>query len=222
MGKKLLWLLIGIIILTAVGLLTVKRGNDEPTKSATPSATPSVSPVVSATPSNIFARFTAPIDKWQERVIKKPFGIKISPNNSPVSPERFSGYHTGVDFETFSDEQDGEVPIYAICDGSLILKKSASGYGGVAVQSCKFESQDITVIYGHLNLASILAVQNQQLAAGEKIGILGNGFSAQTDGERKHLHLGIHKGKAINILGYVQNISELENWLDVTKYLVGL
>ncbi|MCL5774898.1 MAG: hypothetical protein M1333_01655, partial [Patescibacteria group bacterium] len=54
-----------------------------------------------------------PLDKALERVTKKPFGIKISPQNSPVSPERFSGFHTGVDFETFPDEQDTGVSVYA-------------------------------------------------------------------------------------------------------------
>jgi hypothetical protein len=51
------------------------------------------------------------------------------------------------------------------------------------------------------------------------LAVLGTGFSTETDGERKHLHLGIHKGTAINILGYVQNSSELNNWVDITKYL---
>ena len=39
--------------------------------------------------------FTNPISNPLERIIKKPFGIKINPANSPVQPERFSGYHTG-------------------------------------------------------------------------------------------------------------------------------
>ena len=38
-----------------------------------------------------------PIGQTEERITKKPFGIKISPENSPISPERFSGYHTGID-----------------------------------------------------------------------------------------------------------------------------
>ena len=33
------------------------------------------------------------------RITKKPFGIFITTQNSPVQPERFSGYHTGVDVE---------------------------------------------------------------------------------------------------------------------------
>jgi len=162
--------------------------------------------------------FAAPIDNWQNRVIKKPFGIFITPQNSPVQPEKFTGYHTGVDFETFPNEQNIDVPIYAICDGVLKVKEYASGYGGVAVQACKLNGVDITVIYGHLRLASISAKVGEQLVAGEKFAVLGTGYSAETDGERKHLHLGIHKGTAIIIFGYVQVQSRLDNWIDVTKY----
>lgn len=161
----------------------------------------------------------APIDRALERVTKKPFGIDVSPNNSPVSPEKFTGYHTGVDFETFPDEQDKEVVIYAICSGPLLTKRSASGYGGVVIQKCELENQVITVIYGHLQLASVSAKIEEKLFTKSKIGILGKGYSAETSGERKHLHLGIHKGLAVNILGYVQKKVELNNWIDAMKYL---
>lgn len=164
------------------------------------------------------AKFNPPISRWDSRVTKKPFGIYVTPNDSPVSPERFKGYHTGVDFETFSDEQNAEVPINAICSGQLLVKEYASGYGGLTVQACNFEGP-ITVIYGHLKLSSISVKVGEQIAAGEKIGILGKGYSVETDGERKHLHLGIHKGSAVNILGYVQNPAELANWLDILNYL---
>ena len=160
-----------------------------------------------------------PIDRWSERVTKKPFGIYVSPKNSPVSPEHFTGYHTGVDFEIFPDEQDKAVSIKAICSGELLLKESASGYGGVIVQGCKLNGQDITVIYGHLKLSSVTTAVGQQLSAGDNIGILGKGYSQETDGERKHLHLGIHQGKTINIKGYVQNSEELAAWIDITEYL---
>lgn len=171
------------------------------------------------TPTSSAAQLVPPIANWQARVTKKPFGIYITPQNSPVQPEKFSGYHTGVDFETFSEEQNIDVPIYAICSGKLLVKEYASGYGGVAVQACKLNGDDVTIIYGHLRLASISAVKGQNLAAGEQIGMLGTGYSTETNGERKHLHLGIHKGTAINILGYVQNQAELSGWLDATKYL---
>lgn len=193
--------------------------NSSQSLSATPaseSGTPAASET--PTPSNV-QQFRAPIDRALERVTKKPFGIYITPQNSPVQPERFSGYHTGVDFETFADEQNIDVSIYAVCDGKLLTKRTATGYGGIAVQACKLENQDVTIIYGHLRLSSISANIGDQLKAGDKLAVLGTGFSSETDGERKHLHLGIHKGTAINILGYVKNSSELGNWIDIDLYL---
>ena len=158
---------------------------------------------------------TEPINNARARVTKKPFGIKVSPENSPVSPERFEGYHTGVDFEIFSDEEDTDISIYAICTGPLTFKNNAKGYGGVAVQQCTLDNNDVTVVYGHLKLDSISAELNQTLSQGQQIGILGHGYSKETDGERKHLHLGIHKGETVNLLGYVQDPDSLDGWIDV-------
>lgn len=160
-----------------------------------------------------------PIDRALERITKKSFGTKVSPGDSPVLPERFSGYHTGVDFETFPEEENSDVPIYAICTGRLREKKWASGYGGLLVEACTIDGNSVTVIYGHLKLGSISAKTDTVLHAGDKIGILGKGRSQETDGERKHLHLGIHKGTSLDIRGYVQNQSELRDWLDPEKYL---
>lgn len=158
--------------------------------------------------------FQPPLDRAAERITKKPFGIYITPQNSPVQPEKFRGWHTGTDFEIFPEELGTDVPAHAICSGKIAAKRSASGYGGVLVQNCTLNSQLVTVIYGHLKLASIQKNTGDQLDAGEMIGILGKAYSSETDGERKHLHLGIHKGTSINILGYVQNKNELSDWLD--------
>ena len=160
-----------------------------------------------------------PIANALARVTKKPFGIYVSPVFSPVSPERFTGYHTGVDFETTSNEQNVDVPIYAICPGKLLLKKIASGYGGVINESCTIAGQAVTVTYGHLRLASITKKIGQTFEQGEQIGVLGKGYSTETDGERKHLHLGIHKGAAAVISGYVANFSDLKQWINVLDYL---
>ena len=146
---------------------------------------------------------------------KKPFGIYITPKTSPVQPERFQGYHTGTDFEIFPEELNTDVSVHAICTGKIAVKRSASGYGGVLVQNCsELSSQPITVIYGHLKLASITKNAGDTLNAGDEIGFLGKAYSSETDGERKHLHLGIHKGSSISILGYVQSQSELSGWVD--------
>ena len=160
------------------------------------------------------AVWVVPISNARVRITKKPFGLFISPQNSPVSPERFTGYHTGVDFETFADEQNVDVPISAVCNGELIYKNRVSGYGGVAIQSCILNGQSITVLYGHLKLSSIMPALYATLTAGQKIGVLGQGYSTETDGERKHLHLSVHKGMAIELRGYVQKESELSAWFD--------
>jgi murein DD-endopeptidase MepM/ murein hydrolase activator NlpD len=162
--------------------------------------------------------FLPPLDQAKERVTKKYFGLFITPQNSPIQPEKFSGYHTGTDFEIFSGEENIDVPVKAVCSGKLLMKKSATGYGGVAVESCSLNGEPITVVYGHLKLANVAYNTGDKINAGETLGILGRGYSTETSGERKHLHLGFHKGVAVNILGYVQNKSELSDWLDPCQY----
>ena len=143
----------------------------------------------------------------------------MSPGHSPVTPEKFTGYHTGTDFETLPSEQNIDVPIFAICDGKILVKKIASGYGGVIVEACTLAGESVTIIYGHLALASIVKNVGENFSEGEKIGVLGKGFSTDTAGERKHLHLGIHQGSAINILGYAQKQADLSQWDNVVDYL---
>ncbi len=154
------------------------------------------------------------IENAFERITKKPFGIKISPASSPVFPEKFSGYHTGVDFEILPGEDETDMEVYALCEGPLVLKRFVTGYGGTAVQNCNLEGQEVTVLYGHLKLDSISASLDQTLKKGDLLGILGKGYSSETDGERKHLHLSVHKGPEVVLLGYVQNQSQLTNWID--------
>lgn len=155
-----------------------------------------------------------PMKRIDERVTKKPFGIFVSPQSSPVQPEKFYGYHTAADFEIFSEEENWDILIKAICSGKLLVKKSASGYGGVIAQSCDLNNEPITVIYGHLKLSSIGKKLGDDIVSGEELGVLGRGYSEETDGERKHLHLGIHRGEEINILGYVARENLLVNWID--------
>ena len=170
---------------------------------------------------NDSSSFAPPLDRASERVTKKPFGIYITPKTSPVQPERFTGFHTGADFETFPEEANVDVTVHAVCAGKLLLKEYASGYGGVAVEACQLNNSPITVIYGHLKLASITPSVGTALNTGDTLGILGKGYSQETDGERKHLHLGFRKGTSINILGYVQTKSALSGWIDPCLYVCG-
>lgn len=155
-----------------------------------------------------------PLSRAGERVTKKPFGIFITPQNSPVQPERFQGYHTGADFEIFPSELNLPVTVRAICSGTLIYKNYVSGYGGVVVESCILNNQPVTVLYGHLKLSSVSLTTGDKLSAGDNLGILGAANTSETDGERKHLHLSIHQGTSLELRGYVQNQSELHSFLN--------
>jgi len=161
------------------------------------------------------SEFIAPLDRASERVTNKPFGILIKKATSPVQQERFSGYHTGTDFETFPDESDIDVSVYAVCTGVLEVKESASGYGGLVVQRCTSDGKPVSILYGHLALGSVTAFVGDILEQGSVIGTLGKAQSVDTDGERKHLHLGIFKGAGTaSILGYVASHNELDRWID--------
>ncbi len=163
--------------------------------------------------------FAAPLGEALKRVTKKPFGIYITPETSPVQPERFSGYHTGTDFEVFSDELGKDVTVNAICDGKLLVKQNVNGYGGVAVQSCMIGEMPVTVLYGHLSLESIKFSKGETITKGSELGELGKDKSAETDGERKHLHLSIIKGDQVDYRGYTENQKELLHWLDPCLYV---
>lgn len=208
--KKNILILLGTVIIIGGAYMVSQQKKEPPLDS---SAQPSASALSGGT-----KFFGEPISHALSRITKKPFGIYITPKTSPVQPEKFTGYHTGVDFETSPAEADTDVSVYAICDGPLLEKITASGYGGVAVQRCSLDGPAVTIVYGHIKLASVTATVGQQLAHGQQLAILGKGYSIETDGERKHLHLGIHKGSTINILGYVQKQADLSQWLDWTTY----
>lgn len=160
------------------------------------------------------SEFLSPLSRAGERVTKKPFGMVITPETSPVQPERFRGYHVGTDFETFEEEAEADIVVRAICSGPVLLKQQASGYGGVVVQRCFRAQEPMTIIYGHLRLKSVEKVVGEELLAGEALGLLGTGESQETDGERKHLHVGIRSGSEVDIRGYVVSKPELEEWID--------
>ena len=160
-----------------------------------------------------------PIDRASARVTKKPFGIFITPADSPVQPERFTGYHTGTDFELSPEETGHSVTVRAVCTGPMILKLAVKGYGGVAIQQCVLYGEPVTVLYGHLARSSIQAAFRQNLSPGEPIGTLGTGFSKEADGERAHLHFAIHCGDQVEMKGYVQTKEELDGWVDAETVL---
>lgn len=228
--KKIIYLILFLVV-TVIGILFLLRwlsmGNDtrDLENPSTPESLKETLLVPVDIPQNnnqeekVKNDFQSPLDKATERVSKKPFGIFITPANSPVQPEKFSGYHTGTDFEIFPEELEMDVEVKAVCSGKLLVKRNASGYGGVVVQSCDLEGESITVIYGHLRLNSIKVSIGDNISVGEPLGLLGKAYSAENSGERKHLHLGMHKGSEINILGYVSEQSALSSWLNPMLFL---
>lgn len=150
-----------------------------------------------------------PIAEFKERITKKNFGDFITPKNSPIQPERFAGFHTGVDVEY--GDVEGDVWVMAMCDGEIVMQKWISGYGGTIVIKCQINNIDYYLVYGHLAANSI--INKTKVTKGEKMAILGKGFSKETDYERKHLHFGISQN-SLDIRGYVQNENELKKWIN--------
>lgn len=160
-----------------------------------------------------------PLPRTDERPILKPFGIHITRENSPVKPERFSGYHTGIDFEILPGEEESDVEVRAICNGAILQARRVSGYGGVLIQSCALNDEAVTVLYGHLDLSSVTHAVGDVLRQGNRIGVLGNPSEGETDGERKHLHLGVHRGTSIELRGYAPRKEDLSRWIEPANIL---
>ncbi|MCF7845860.1 MAG: M23 family metallopeptidase [Candidatus Peribacteraceae bacterium] len=158
-----------------------------------------------------------PIDNFTAGITKKPFGVYITPETSPVQPERFTGYHTGVDIETTPEQQDEPVQIYSISDGTIELNRFVNGYGGVLILSFKLNGQSYSALYGHLKTPTDISV-GDEVSVGQTLTVLGTGFSNETDGERKHLHFSLRPGIDLTLNGYVQKRSELSAWIDPQEF----
>lgn len=156
-----------------------------------------------------------PIQNYQEHITRKPFGQFI-PNDGS---DRFSGYHTGDDIEV--TDVNVEVPVYAVTDAKITTKEFVSGYGGVLI--LEFQDADDVVyhaIYGHIDLASIVHEVGDAVVKGEMLGNLGDHQSAETDGERKHLHFGLYQyGNTELFAEYVQDDADLAAWINPSQFL---
>lgn len=199
MRKKYLILLVILLVCILVFLLNSKKNiNNDNTTVIAPTAQPTQSV-------NKFY----PIAQFEQRITKKPFGIYITPQNSPVQPERFSGFHTGVDVEYEDTIED--IPVFAVCDGEIVLSRWVSGYGGTVIIKCQINKADYYILYGHLRVSSI--TKNVKILKGDQIAVLGKGKTQETDFERKHLHFSVHKD-SLDLRGYVQKQDELQGWVD--------
>ncbi len=177
--------------------------------------------VNTAAPANVnaTAKIVLPIAGFYDRVTKKPFGIYITSKTSPVQPERFSGYHAGADAETTSAEQSIDVPVYSIADGTVMYVNYVSGYGGVVMIQYDVNGETVTALYGHVRSSSVTAKKGDAVTSGQQIAVLGTGYSAETDGERTHLHFALLKGASTNVKGYMPQQSQLSAWYDPVQWL---
>jgi len=149
-----------------------------------------------------------PVAGFAKAVKLKPFGIHITPESSPVQPERFTGFHTGADAELPAD-----TPVVAVADGKVVRSGVTSGYGGLLAIEHQLKARRLVSIYGHLDPKSLTS-NGAQVVQGEQIGVLGEAKSAQTDGERAHLHFGLSRAVGVDVRGYVTSQSELAAWAD--------
>lgn len=104
--------------------------------------------------------------------------------------------------------------VYAVNSGTVKYVGQVGGYGGVLIYETTIDNSTVTILYGHIRLSSAEKNAGDMISKGEKLAVLGLPNSSETDGERKHLHFGIHKGSQIVYLGYVQNQVELSNWFN--------
>ncbi len=198
----LLCLLIGLILVAYIRQLSLTSDNLGDQKSA-------VEPAEKVEEKE--ANVVAPVKEFETRITKKPFGIFITPATSPIQPERFSGYHTGVDVE-YGDVEE-EVAVLAMADGLVEHTGWVSGYGGLVAIRHLIDGKKYLAIYAHLNPARLVA-QGKSVTKGEQIGILGQGNTPETDGERKHLHFALYTGSDFNLKGYVETPDQLSVWVD--------
>ena len=160
-----------------------------------------------------------PLEKADQRQKLLTFGKYVTPdpNTNPISPpERFTGYHTGLDIEILPEEKDLSVAVKTICEGKILYSAPfVEGYGGVIIQECNINNEPSSVLYGHLKPSSIKVSKSDEIIKqGSSVAELGNAYSEETGNTRKHLHLGIHKGNHVEFLGYLDDEKDLQEFID--------
>ncbi len=167
-----------------------------------------------------------PMDKISERATLKGFGTLANDafykGRENLFPTKFYGYHAGQDLESLSSEKADSVlvPFYAVTDGTIIYIGTLKGYGGVILE--RLDDGQHVALYGHIKIPNNLNINNR-IKAGDLISYLGNNFSIETSGERKHLHFAIHKGTDEYFHGHEPNVSILNSqWEDPILFLKNL
>lgn len=164
-----------------------------------------------------------PLEKTLQREQYKKFAQYIDSafyeNTQNLYPSKFTGFHAGVDLEIFPEELNQLVPLSAISRGEIIYYGNVQGYGGLILQ--KLEN-GYTVLYGHLKLNQNLTKVGDTVKTGDAIAYLGDAASSETEGERKHLHLGLYRGTDNYFKGYeINKTALLEKWIDPLNFIAG-
>jgi murein DD-endopeptidase MepM/ murein hydrolase activator NlpD len=155
--------------------------------------------------------FFLPIEDFYENQTVRRFGEFFE--------EPYRGFHTGTDVEVDSARADAPVPVYAMTDGEVAFSQFVKGYGGVVVIDHGEEEIPLYGIYGHLRLSDLSISLGDRVRGGARVGFLGDAFSVETDGERKHLHFGLYTKSPYELVGYVDDTDALSRWQDPTEFL---
>jgi len=151
---------------------------------------------------------TLPVDEYEARRSFKGFGEYID--------DRFVGYHVADDIE-FTDA-DEAVPVYAIADGTVVYANWVSGYGGLLILEHVIDGVIYQALYGHVDPASLTQKIGESVLMGQQVAVLGDESLQETDGERKHLHFGLHKGTERRFQGYEASSEEVEYWINPSAF----
>jgi murein DD-endopeptidase MepM/ murein hydrolase activator NlpD len=172
-------------------------------------------------PHPVFAvDWTYPISDYFARQTQKGFAQYIDNQwylgKEALFPNQFTGYHTGIDLEIFPAEANQPVPVSAVTSGQVSFAGPVSGYGGVIL--FRPDNEAVTYLYGHVKLTGVRA--GESYSAGQTLTYLGDAFSSQTGGERKHLHFAIYRGTGNYFRGYESTLPAVNSrFLDPNQYL---
>lgn len=199
--------------ITPTPSLTITTPTPVPTLASTPTSTP--------TP---LSPYGYPMTNYEERKSVRWYGKDVTTEDRKPLPcgEPFVGFHTGDDLEALEEENETEVPVYAIAPGTVKQVKEVGGYGGLIVIEHTIEGKTYTGYYGHIDLKRTKASVGDTVTTGEHITDLGDHCSVESSNERKHLHFSIREGSDIDVRGYVDDQATLASWLNPETFLATL
>lgn len=240
--KKYLFFIIAFIILLALAAIvyfvffrktkTNSSSNNQASTSSTANSSQSnQTPTPTSTPTTNQPAPTLvyPISQFFDRITANDFG-QYWPAGGTTNPDikvcpkatYYVGYHTANDLETFVNEQNTPVPVYAIAAGTVQEAGPVSGYGGLIVLKSTINGNVYTIYYGHIDLGTKTVSTGDSVSAGQKIAELGPACSSINGNVRKHLHFGMRKGNSADVKGYVPSQSDLSAWVDPKSLLLSL